>query len=152
MKKIYAFSLVFFSLHQSYSQCTSTTLYPANTLTPTAAWTTISPDNYAGEYANINVVMGDIYEFSTCLTDGSNVTYDSQLTLRSSLGSLLSYNDDDTGVAQSYIAWTATYTGVAQIHLHEYDCLSNSTPSYIRMKMTSLPDSQLHLIVSVAIV
>jgi hypothetical protein len=108
-------------------------------LTPTASWTSIANDNYAGEYANINVVTGNTYEFSTCSVDGSNVTYDSQLTLRSSSGSLLSYNDDDTdtGVQQSYISWTANYTGVAQIHLHEYNCESNQIESFIRMKMTS---------------
>jgi len=137
MKKIYLFLLVLSSLSTSYSQCTATSLYPANTLTPTAAWTSVSNANYAGEYANINVVTGNIYEFSTLASDGSDVTYDSQLTLRSNTGALLSYNDDFGANAQSYISWTATYTGVAQIHLHEYNCASNQTNSSIRMKMTS---------------
>jgi hypothetical protein len=137
MKKIYSFLLVLSSLSTSYSQCTATALYPANTMTPTAAWTSISNANYAGEYANINVVAGNIYEFSTRAIDGSDVTYDSQLTLRSNSSALLAYNDDYLGDAQSYISWTATYTGVAQIHLHEYNCASNQTSSTIRMKMTS---------------
>ena len=138
MKKIYLFLLVLSSLSTSYSQCTATSLWPANTMTPTAAWTSIANDNYAGDYANINVVSGNIYEFSTTAANGSDVTYDSQLTLRSNTGAFLSYNDDFSAIiTQSYISWTATYTGVAQIHLHEYNCLSNQTNSSIRMKMTS---------------
>ena len=137
MKKFYSLLLVLSSIQLSYSQCTATSLYPANTLTPTSAWTSIANDNYAGEYANINVVTGNVYEFSTLSSDGSDVTYDSQLTLRSNTGTLLSYNDDFGSGAQSYISWTANYTGVAQIHLHEYNCASNQISSSIRMKMTS---------------
>ena len=138
MKKIYSFLLVLSSLSTSYSQgCTATELYPLNTMTPTAAWTSISNANYAGEYANINVVSGNIYEFSTLAANGSDVTYDSQLTLRSNTGAFISFNDDFGSGMQSYISWPATYTGVAQIHLHQYDCASNQTNSTIRMKMTS---------------
>ena len=102
-----------------YAQCLCTTQYPAGTLTPTTAWTSISACNYAGEYAVINVVAGNIYEFSTCASNGSNVTYDSELTLLTNAQQLLAYNDDFCGV-QSYISWTATYTGTVQIHLTEY--------------------------------
>ena len=123
-----------------YAQCLCTTQYPAGTLTPTTAWTSINVCNYAGEYAVINVVAGNIYEFSTCASNGSNVTYDSELTLLTNAQQLLAYNDDFCGV-QSYISWTATYTGTVQIHLTEYylgtGCWTNTTCSTIRFKYTA---------------
>ena len=136
MKIIYAFLLVVFGVHQSYSQCTATFLFPITSVTPSIVWSDISICNNAGDYANVNVVAGNIYEFSTCSSNGSTVTYDSELTLRNNSGALIADNDDYCG-AQSYISWTATYTGQVQIHLHEYSCLSNMICSNIRMKVTS---------------
>ena len=138
MKIIYAFLLVVFGVHQSYSQCTATFLFPITSVTPSIVWSDISTCNNAGDYANVNVVAGNIYEFSTCSSNGSTVTYDSELTLRNNSGALIAYNNDYCGT-QSYISWTATYTGVAQIHLHVFSCGSNTTCSNIRMKMTAPP-------------
>jgi uncharacterized protein YjdB len=92
---------------------------------------------YAGDYAVVNVTAGNTYEFSTCAANGSNVTYDSELTLLTNAQQLLAYNDDFCGT-QSFVSWVATYTGTVQIHLTEYylgaGCYTNSTPSSIRYR------------------
>jgi hypothetical protein len=139
MKKLlltacFAFSILSFG----FAQCVCANQYPLGTLTPPQAWDDIDACNYAGEYAVINVTAGNIYEFSTCSIYGSNTAYDTELTLLSDQQSLLAYNDDFCG-AQSYISWTATYTGTVQIHLTEYiasGCWTNQTCTNIRYKMT----------------
>ena len=124
-------------LSYGFAQCLCTSQYPAGTVTPTTVWSTINTLMYAGDYAVINVTAGNTYEFSTCAANGSNVTYDSELTLLTNAQQLLAYNDDFCGT-QSYISWVATYTGTVQIHLTEYylgaGCYTNSTPSSIRYR------------------
>lgn len=142
MKKFYLFLLLtIFSVQNLEAQgCICANQYPAGNLTPLTSWSSISACNYAGEYAVINVVAGNIYEFSTCAAYGSNVSYDSELTLLSNAQQWLAYNDDFCG-NQSYISWTATYTGTVQIHLTEYylgaGCYTNMTCSTIRYKKTA---------------
>jgi len=136
MKKIYlTLCLLSLSIYAG-AQCTATALYPSLPVTPTPAWTDISSCTFAGEYALVNVTAGNLYEFSTCAANGSTITFDTQLTLRSNAGLYLAYSDDYCGT-QSYVSWTATYTGQVQIHLHEWSCLSNLICSNIRMKVTS---------------
>lgn len=136
LSALFAFS--FFSI--SYAQCVCTSQYPLGNMTPTTLWSTINTLMYAGDYAVVNVTAGNTYEFSTCSANGSNVTYDSELTLLSDQQQLLVYNDDFCGI-QSFVSWVATYTGTVQIHLTEYylgaGCYTNSTPSSIRYRFTA---------------
>jgi uncharacterized protein YjdB len=136
LSALFAFS--FFSI--SYAQCVCTSQYPLGNMTPTTLWSTINTLMYAGDYAVVNVTAGNTYEFSTCSANGSNVTYDSELTLLSDQQQLLAYNDDFCGI-QSQLSWVATYTGTVQIHLTEYylgaGCYTNSTPSSIRYRFTA---------------
>jgi hypothetical protein len=141
MKKL-LLSIFFVSalIRVGFSQgCVCANQYPLGTLTPTQAWDDVDGCNYAGEYAVINVTAGNIYEFSTCSIYGSLAAYDTELTLLSDQQGLLAYNDDFCG-AQSYISWTATYTGTVQIHLTEFisgsGCWTNQTCTNIRYKMT----------------
>mgnify|MGYP000120513409 FL=1 len=127
-------------LSHGFAQCLCTSQYPAGTVTPTTVWSTINTLMYAGDYAVVNVTAGNTYEFSTCAASGSNVAYDSELTLLSDQQQLLAYNDDFCG-NQSQVSWLATYTGTVQIHLTEYylgsGCWTNSTPSSIRYRYTA---------------
>jgi hypothetical protein len=136
MKKIYLSLLTIIFAQALNAQCTALALYPSGAVTPTAAWTDVSGCNFGGEYALVNVTAGNLYEFSTCAANGSTITFDSELTLRTNTGALIAYSDDYCGT-QSYVSWTATYTGQVQIHLHVYPCASNSLCSNIRMKVTS---------------
>src|SRR5690606_5721558 len=106
--------------------------YPTGTISvpANAGFIAISDCNFAGELAVVSVVAGDTYTFSTCAADGSNIGYDTQLTLLDGGGGPLAYNDDACGI-QSRITWMATYTGVVEIHLNVYNCGSNSTCSKI---------------------
>ena len=136
MKKIYLSLLTIIFAQALNAQCTALSLYPSGAVTPTAAWTDVNGCNFGGEYALVNVTSGNLYEFSTCAANGSTITFDSELTLRTNTGALIAYSDDYCGT-QSYVSWTATYTGQVQIHLHVYPCASNSLCSNIRMKVTS---------------
>ncbi|NBO61019.1 MAG: hypothetical protein EBU82_08620 [Flavobacteriia bacterium] len=106
----FAFSLVF----KAQSQCTAAFQYPANTLTPTGAWSDVDPCNYAGEYAVINVVAGNVYEFSTMGIHGSTISYDTELTLRNAVhyldGNLHGYCSDSL----------ARFSLWLQFHLQQY--------------------------------
>jgi hypothetical protein len=136
MKKIYLSLLTLIFAQALNAQCTALALYPSGAVTPTAAWTDVDACNFGGEYALVNVTAGNLYEFSTCAANGSTITFDSELTLRTNTGVLIAYSDDYCG-AQSYVSWTATYTGQVQIHLHAFPCASNMICSNIRMKVTS---------------
>lgn len=136
MKKIYLSLLTLIFAQALNAQCTALTLYPSGAVTPTAAWTDVNACNYGGEYALVNVTAGNLYEFSTCAANGSTITFDTELTLRTNTGGLIAYSDDYCGI-QSYVSWTATYTGQVQIHLHVFPCASNTICSNIRMKVTS---------------
>ncbi|MFM7661296.1 MAG: Ig-like domain-containing protein [Bacteroidota bacterium] len=135
----FAFYFLFFSLFSVRSQgCICTIQWPTAAVTPTTVWATIATDNWAGDYAVVNVVAGNVYEFSTCAANGSNVTYDSQLTLTNNANAVLVYSDDYCG-SQSYISWTATFTGTVRIHLAEWPCLTNTTNSWIRVRSSAAP-------------
>lgn len=138
MKKL-LLSLVFVGFYfLSTAQCLSTTLYPSTTYNPTNLWGTINSCNFAGDYALVSVVAGNIYQFSTLSANGSNVAYDSELTLTNTSNTVLAYNDDySVAISQSQITWTATFTGTVRIHLAEWPCFSNLTCSTIRVRMIS---------------
>jgi hypothetical protein len=113
--------------------CLNTNLYPSTTINPVPnAWAVIDSCNKAGDYAKVNVIQGGLYTFSTRQYDGSNVTYDSQLTLRLSTGEVLGYGDDSgPNELQSSLFWLADTTAVVEIHLNQYECDTNDSCSKI---------------------
>jgi hypothetical protein len=128
--------LVTFYFQSSYSfaqGCLNTTLFPLTTFNPIPyEWADIDSCNKAGQYANVNVIQGGLYTFSTRQYDGSNVNYDSQLTLRKPSGEILAYGDDSgPNELQSSLYWLADSTGVVEIHLNQYECDSNDSCSRI---------------------
>lgn len=74
---------------------------------------------FGGEYCTATVCSGVTYIFSTCGT-----LWDSQITLYTSTGTYLSYNDDGCGdiYGASYLVWTSNYTGTINIVVDEYLC------------------------------
>jgi hypothetical protein len=119
------------------AQCDHTQLYPADTVTPIMDWMMIDSCSKAGQYALIHVEEGMYYGFSTRATDGSDITYDSQLTLRKTNGDLIAYNDDaEANNLQSIIYWTANFTGQVELHLSEYDCQINDTCGKVMVFMS----------------
>jgi len=91
-------------------------------LTPPIAGATVSDGCiYGGEYIRVNVVSGQTYTFSTC---GS--FWDTSITLYNAGGAVpIAFNDDSVECGfQSYITWTATFTGVLRVLVDTWDCLS----------------------------
>jgi hypothetical protein len=141
---LFTFCFFFFGLVSVNAQgCIGTSQYPSNSITPTTTWSSIALDTWAGEYAVVNVVSGSLYEFSTCAVNGSNVTYDSELTLTTNTNTILAYSDDYCG-SQSYISWTATFTGTVRIHLSEWSCLTNMINSIVRVRSGTPPPAPLN--------
>lgn len=123
------------------SYCNSNVQYPAEVVTiSNDEWQQSPYCNYAGEYMVFNITAGYTYHFSTCEADGAIISneYDTQLTLRDPSGNVLAYSDDLlTCGSKSRISWTATYTGLVQLHLSQYDCQSNSICTYLAYKAVS---------------
>jgi Secretion system C-terminal sorting domain len=79
---------------------------------------------YGGDIYTVSVIAGETYIFNTCGT-----TWDTQLTLRDDVFNLLDADDDGAacGGGASEIVWVATYTGIVNVQVNEYDCLTNTT-------------------------
>lgn len=119
------------------AQCDHTQLYPADTVTPIMDWMMIDSCSKAGQFALIHVEEGMYYGFSTLASNGSDIMYDSQLTLRKTNGDLIAYNDDaEANNLQSIIYWTANFTGQVELHLSEYDCQTNDTCGKVMVYMS----------------
>ncbi|HIA11568.1 MAG TPA: hypothetical protein EYN69_05780, partial [Flavobacteriales bacterium] len=123
----------------SYGQCDNgTNFYPSATYTPAVGvWAPATASNYAGHVIKVNVKIGDVYQFSTCSGYGGvSASYNTELTLSQTDGTLLTYSDDYSGCGyQSYISWTATFTGVVHLHLNAINihthCSSNSITTQV---------------------
>jgi hypothetical protein len=127
-----------------YSQCNNgTNYYPSTIYTPSDnAWGSATSWNYAGEIIRVNIIAGDDYEFSTCSGYGGvNASYDTQLTLVDELGAVIDFNDDFTGCTgyTSYVKYTATYTGILEVHLNEYNCATNTSSTEVMIYKTPAP-------------
>ncbi len=108
-------------------QCpNNNTLLPGGTITPNCPGTTTIPCITGGQYALINVTAGRNYTFSTC-----GAPFDTQITLYNNTGGgSLGFNDD-SGICggfslQSYLAWTATFTGQLRVLVDQYNCANNT--------------------------
>ena len=124
-----------------YSQCDNgTNYYPSSIYAPgIGSWGYASTCNWAGEVIQVEIKLGDSYQFSTCDNYGGYLaSYDTQLTLRDAAGTVLDFNDDAFGCTgyTSYINWTATYTGIVYVHLNEYYCTNNTTCTRVMIYRT----------------
>lgn len=118
------FALLAATGNNTFAQCANNNVLWTD-LTPGGVGQTASTGiMYAGEYCTVTVCSGAQYIFSTCTN-----TYDTQLTLYSSTGTYLGYDDDGCGTfaGPSYLVWTATFSGEVWILLDQYNCVSNST-------------------------
>lgn len=112
--------------------------WPTSTLTPTGSWQTASTIVYGGDYSLYNVTAGSVYEWSYCVADGGDCSFDSELTLynNANLSNGLAYADDVCG-DDAKLTWTATFTGVARVITHEFSCATNSIGSTLRYRSAS---------------
>jgi hypothetical protein len=116
--------------------CAVSTHFPTDTLSPSNNWQLLDSCSFAGEFSTFQVTEGTIYVFSTSQQDGSNIAYDSQLTLWHNGDTVLAYNDDlSNNELQSRIIWTADFSGFVELHLSEYDCSANTICGHVLYKM-----------------
>lgn len=115
--------------------CTSSTQY-GTTNTPTENWKYLS-SMYAGEYALFTVTSGVQYHWSLCPEQGGDASYDSQLTLRRSDDTYITYSNNSCG-DDARISWTANFTGTVKVILMQNNCLSNTVITRLGYKSGAL--------------
>ena len=122
----------------SFSQCPMDNTLYGNFSIPTVGGSQSTAFAWGGDLYTLDVITGSVYEISTC----SSSSFDSEITLYDNTGSgLLGYNDDSCGL-QSFISYTATYTGQINILIDEYGCLSNTTDMELVVTWVSSLNSQ----------
>lgn len=122
MKKITILFLLTLNF-SGFSQCPFNNTFYLD-LTPTAEGDTASDACvWGGDLITSNVISGETYIISLCNNTGFD---DSQITLYDTAGAtVLGYNDDFCGL-YSEVIWTATYTGVLNVVVDEYNCMDNT--------------------------
>ncbi|MCH2023238.1 MAG: T9SS type B sorting domain-containing protein [Saprospiraceae bacterium] len=99
-------------------------------------WTDLTPSGpgmtatdacvFGGDLITVSVISGETYVFSTCGTTTVDVT----MTLYNTAGTVIQATDDD-GCGNiggpAIITWIATFTGVANLLIDEYPCLSGTS-------------------------
>lgn len=117
-------------LQQLQAQCASTlTQWPLTTISNfTYNFQAAANNMYAGEYSVFSVVAGSKYQFSLCAIDGGGgeTAYDSQISLFNATNPTvpIGYADDSCG-SDARITWTATFTGLLNVQVNEYNCAVN---------------------------
>lgn len=116
-----AFVLVM-SASTGWAQCTNNnTAIAGGAISPPCPGNMLVPCVNAGQYALVNVTLGNIYEFGTC-----DATYDTRITLYNNAGGgSIGFSDDACGI-QSVVVWTATYTGQLRVLVDRYVNLFNT--------------------------
>gem|GEM_PF-6314623 len=122
--------------------CTSSTQYPATTLTPESHWKHQSAI-FAGEYARFAVTSGTLYQWSLCTEHCGLASYDSEITLRrADNDQILAYANDVCG-DDARISWTANLTGEVKVVITKYACQSQTTSTRLAYKTGALEDISL---------
>lgn len=88
---------------------------------------------YAGNYALVNVVEGNLYTFTTC----GDEDFDTEITLYMDLGGwMLAYNDDAC-TFQSSVSWVATFTGQVRVLVDRFPCGDQNECMMLRASCSS---------------
>jgi hypothetical protein len=133
-----------FSAGTAFGQCANNNTLLGSAITPNCPGTYTVPCITAGQYALVNVTNGNNYTFSTC-----GAAWDTQITIfNNSGGGSLGFNDDGAacGGLQSYLAWTATFTGQLRVLVDAYlgfpffvGCQSNSLCASLTITCATAP-------------
>jgi hypothetical protein len=121
MSRILKYLFIFFILSIFFRNeflaqpCFNGGLWPGTTFTPncTGAYQNITTSGWAGEYSNVNVILGTTYTFQSSV--GTDI-----ITI------------DDNGAAPALtwgtgtVTWTATYTGIIRFYTHRPGCLTQN--------------------------
>ncbi len=125
-------------------QCTNNNIF-YTTLNPTTANATVTAScAFGGEYVDVNVVAGRVYNINTCNTLPFFGGFDSQITLFQGAGAAVLGYDDDGCAPYSTLNWTATFTGVLRVVIDEFSCVSGTScfvleVTWVQPSCTALP-------------
>ncbi len=114
--------IMFISGLGASAQCLNNNTLTGTAVTVACPGTVTVPCVQGGQYALVNVSLGNIYTFSTC----SSTAFDTEISVyNNSGGPSLAYNDDGCGL-QSSIAWTSTISGQVRVLVDQFPCGSNT--------------------------
>ncbi|MCB9332598.1 MAG: T9SS type A sorting domain-containing protein [Lewinellaceae bacterium] len=117
------------------TNCTGGTQSPAYALNPSANWQYQS-NLWGGHYCLVNVQAGMFYTFSFCSSDGASISFDGQISIKSTNDVLYAYNDDYCGLAPKLV-WQASFTGQIRVLLTKYTCQTQQSNSTLAYKASS---------------
>jgi hypothetical protein len=132
------FCLFLFVALSSNAQCSGGSLGGALSPVPGSSYQTMNVTT--GNYYTFVVAAGCLptYDFSFCSADGSNATFDSQITILDNTGaSAGGYSDDFCGL-QSHVTWTPTVAGTYRVLVNTYSCGTGNTAT-LAYKTTTPP-------------
>jgi len=137
IKKVLGFLVLLLSGQAIFAQCSFGGINSGVTLTPSST-SQFTPNIRAGRYFMLNVVSGGTYTVSTC----GLTTWDTQLTVYTSSGTYVAYNDDTGGCGyRSVVNFTAPITGQVRVILNQYSCTSSSNTTQVEYYGTTPPPS-----------
>lgn len=141
MSKIYYLLLLLFCLPKIITaQCTGGSNGGAINPAPTSAYQTMN--TAAGDFYYTFVVAASTcfpqYDFSFCSADGSNASFDTQITILDNTGAAVSggYSDDYCST-QSHVIWTPTLAGTYRVHVNKYSCVATTAAATLAYKLTT---------------
>ena len=118
---------IFLQAGEVNAQCAFGGTNSGVTVTPTAT-SQFTSNIQAGRYFMMNVVNGGTYTVSTC----GLTTWDTQLTIYSSTGTYVAYNDDASGCGyRSNVSFTSTFTGQVRVMVQQYNCSSSGNTTQV---------------------
>lgn len=135
MKKLLA-QLIFllFIGSSAYSQCAFNNTFAVD-LTPSGPGATATDVCVnGGEFVTVNVILGETYIISTC---NSSLSFDTEITLYDAAGATVLGYDDDFCAPYSQVTYLATYTGVLNVLIDEFSCLSNASCAQLDVTRTA---------------
>lgn len=125
---------------QGLSQCTGGSNGGALSPAPTSAYQTMNA--VAGDFYYTFIVSASTcfpqYDFSFCSSDGSNATFDTQITILDNSGIAVSggYSDDYCS-SQSHVIWTPVLAGTYRVHINKYSCIATTAAATLAYKFTT---------------
>ncbi|MBA4239820.1 MAG: hypothetical protein C0448_03785 [Sphingobacteriaceae bacterium] len=140
MKHLLSIFIVFFSLNPLHAQCTGGSNGGALSPAPNTTYQTMNCP--AGDFYYTFVVAASscfpVYDFSFCSTDGSNATFDTQITILDNSGAAVAggYSDDYCST-QSHVIWTPNLAGTYRVHVNKYSCVATTAAATLAYKLTT---------------
>ncbi len=134
-----ALALLLMPGNHAFGQCANNNTLLGTAITPPCPGSTAVPCITGGQHALVNVTLGNIYTFSTC-----GAAWDTQITLYNNTGGAsLGFNDDagECGgfSVQSYLSWTATFTGQLRVLVDVFNCASNNLCATLTITCATVP-------------